>query len=65
MVGAQPQATTRWDASIQAMAVLPDVAKRLADDIQWTTDCETHFLQQGDVMDAVQRMRDKAQDTAL
>src|SRR5215831_15084513 len=27
-----------WDASIQAMAALPDVVKRLTDDIQWTTD---------------------------
>src|SRR4029077_4394560 len=27
-----------WDPSIQAMAALPDVVKRLADDIQWTTD---------------------------
>src|SRR5678815_372874 len=27
-----------WDSSIQAMAALPDVVKRLADDIQWTTD---------------------------
>src|SRR5262245_14296125 len=27
-----------WDASVQAMAALPDVVKRLADDIQWTTD---------------------------
>jgi len=25
-----------WDPSIQAMAALPDVVKRLADDIQWT-----------------------------
>jgi hypothetical protein len=24
-----------WDASIQAMAALPDLVKRLADDIQW------------------------------
>src|SRR5437867_12864956 len=24
-----------WDASIKAMAALPDVVKRLADDIQW------------------------------
>jgi hypothetical protein len=30
-----------WDASIQAMAALPDVVKRLADDIQWTTDLAT------------------------
>jgi hypothetical protein len=52
-----------WDASIQALAGLPEVVKRLADDIQWTTDLGNAFLsQQGDVMDAVQRMRKKAQD---
>src|SRR5580765_1624358 len=52
-----------WDASIQAMAGLPDLVKRLADDIQWTTDLGNAFLaQQKDVMDAVQRMRKKAQD---
>jgi len=34
----------------------PDVVKRLADDIQWTTDLGNAFLaQQSDVMDAVQR----------
>jgi len=53
-----------WDASIQGMAALPDVVKRLADDIQWTTDLGNAFLaQQSDVMDAVQRMRKKAQGT--
>src|SRR5262249_51057561 len=52
-----------WDPSIQAMAVLPDVVKRMADDIQWTNDLGNAFLaQQSDVMDAVQRMRKKAQD---
>jgi hypothetical protein len=52
-----------WDPSIQAMAALPDAVKRLADDIQWTTDLGNAFLaQQNDVMDAVQRMRKKAQD---
>src|SRR4030095_12120218 len=51
-----------WDPSIQAMAALPDVVKRLADDIQWTTDLGNVFLaQQKDVMDAIQRMRGKAQ----
>lgn len=51
-----------WDASIQAMAALPDLVKRLADDIQWTTDLGNAFLaQQSDVMDAVQRMRGRAQ----
>src|SRR5262249_9814507 len=53
-----------WDASIQAMAALPDVVKRLSDDIQWTTDLGNAFLaQQSDLMDAVQRMRQKAQST--
>ena len=53
-----------WDPSIQALAALPDVVKRLADDIQWTTDLGNAFLaQQSDVLDAVQRMRKKAQDT--
>ena len=52
-----------WDPSIQALAALPDVVKRLADDIQWTTDVGNAFLaQQSDVMDAVQGMRKKAQD---
>lgn len=53
-----------WDASIQALAGLPDVVNRLANDIQWTTDLGNAFLaQESDVMDAVQRMRKKAQDT--
>jgi hypothetical protein len=52
-----------WDPSIQAMAALPEVVKRLADDIQWTTDLGNAFLaQQSEVMEAVQRMRKKAQD---
>jgi hypothetical protein len=50
-----------WDPSIQAMAAFPDVVKRLADNIKWTTDLGNAFLaQQSDVMDAVQRMRAKA-----
>src|SRR5262249_869014 len=52
------------DPSIQAMAALPQVVKRLADDIQWTTDLGNAFLaQQSDVMDAIQRMRVKAEST--
>lgn len=51
-----------WDPSIQGLAPLPDVVKRLADDIKWTTDLGNAFLaQQADVMAAVQRMRAKAQ----
>jgi hypothetical protein len=53
-----------WDPSIQAMAGLPDLVKRLANDIQWITDLGNAFLaQQADVMDAVQRMRKKAQES--
>jgi hypothetical protein len=52
-----------WDPSVQALAALPDVVKRLSDDIQWTTDLGNAFLaQQNDVMDAVQRMRKKAEE---
>jgi hypothetical protein len=52
-----------WDPSIQAMAALPDVVKRLADDVRWTTDLGNAFLaQQSDVMEAVQRMRGKAKE---
>jgi hypothetical protein len=53
-----------WDPAVQSMAAFPDAVKRLADDVQWTTDLGNAFLaQQSDVMDAVQRMRKKAQDT--
>ena len=56
-------AKQNWDPSVQALAGLPEVVKRLGDDIQWTTDLGNAFLaQQADVMDAVQRMRKKAQD---
>jgi hypothetical protein len=52
-----------WDASIQALVIFPDVMKRLNDDVTWTTNLGNAFLaQQGDVMDAIQRMRRKAQD---
>ena len=53
-----------WDPSIQSMAALPDVAKRMSDNIKWTSDLGNAFLaQQSDVMDAVQRMRKKAEGT--
>ncbi len=51
-----------WDASVQALVIYPDVLKRLNDDVAWTTNLGNAFLaQQQDVMDAVQRMRQKAQ----
>ena len=51
-------AQQNWDPSIQALVVLPDVLKRLNDDVTWTTNLGNAFLaQQSDVMDAVQRMQ--------
>jgi len=51
-----------WDPSIQALVVFPDLVRRLNQDITWTTNLGNAFLnQQADVMDAVQRMRLKAQ----
>src|SRR3954447_3046182 len=53
-----------WDPSVQGLVAYPDVVQRMAGNIQWTTDLGNAFLaQQTDVMDAVQRMRGKAQGT--
>src|ERR1700751_1569836 len=52
------------DPSVQSLVEFPDVVQRMAGNIQWTTDLGNAFLaQQSDVMDAVQRMRAKAQGT--
>ena len=46
---------------MQGLVVLPDVLKRLDQDVGWTSDLGNAFLaQQQDVMDAVQRLRQKA-----
>jgi len=51
-----------WDPSVAALSAFPDVVKNLTRDIRWTTNLGNAFLaQQADVMDAVQRMRAKAQ----
>ena len=51
-----------WDPSVQALVAMPDVLSLLTQDIRWTTDLGNAFLaQQGDVMSAVQRMRQTAQ----
>ncbi len=51
-----------WDPSVQALVAMPDVMNLLTQDIRWTTDLGNAFLaQQGDVMSAVQRMRQRAQ----
>jgi len=51
-----------WDPSVQAMAAFPDVVKLLGDNVAWSMDLGNAFLaQQQNVMNAVQRMRAKAQ----
>jgi len=51
-----------WDASIQALVAFPDVVSRMNSDIRWVTDLGNAFLaQQGDVMNAVQVLRQQAQ----
>lgn len=52
-----------WDPSVQAMLPFPSVLDMMASDINWTSDIGNAFLaQRQDVMDAVQRMRQKAKD---
>ena len=58
----QAAAQQNWDPSVQALVPFPDVLKRLNEDVTWTTNLGNAFLaQQGDVMDAIQVMRQKAQ----
>jgi hypothetical protein len=53
----------KWDPSVQATVVVPDLLKRLTEDITWTDNLGNAFLdQQADVMDAAQRLRKKAKD---
>jgi len=52
-----------WDPSVQALLPFPSVLDMMASDMGWTTDLGNAFLaQQQDVMDAVQRERQKARD---
>jgi Protein of unknown function (DUF3300) len=52
-----------WDPSVQALLPFPSVLEMMASDMNWTTDLGNAFLaQQQDVMDAVQRERQKARD---
>ncbi len=52
-----------WDPSIQALVAVPDALEKLNQDIRWTTDLGNAFLsQQTELMDAVQRMRTRAQE---
>jgi hypothetical protein len=52
-----------WDHSVLALLPFPSVLDQMASDINWTNDLGNAVLaQRPDVMDAVQRMRQKAKD---
>jgi hypothetical protein len=52
-----------WDASVKALVTAPNVLSMMNDQLDWTTDLGNAVLaQQADVMDAVQRLRAKAQE---
>jgi hypothetical protein len=51
-----------WDASVQGLVAFPDVVAMLNQNVEWTAALGNAFLaQQSDVMNAVQRMRRRAQ----
>jgi hypothetical protein len=51
----------KWDPSVQALVAFPDVLTRLNQDVRWTTDLGNAFLsEQGNVMQAVQKLRAQA-----
>lgn len=52
----------KWDDSIKALAATPDVLGMMSDKLDWTQKLGDAVLaQQADVMDAIQRLRQKAQ----
>src|SRR5580692_8895607 len=52
-----------WDPSVQALLPFPSVLDTMSSDMDWTQNLGNAFLaQRQDVMDAVQRMRQKAKD---
>ena len=52
-----------WDPSVKGLTSMPDLLKRMADNLDWTKDLGDAFLgQKDDVMNAVQAMRRKASD---
>lgn len=55
-----------WDASVQALVLVPEALNRLDQDVSWTSTLGNAFLaQQADVMDAIQRMRKRASDRGV
>src|SRR5579885_2667437 len=58
---AEAAAEQPWDASVQALVLLPEVLHRLNEELRWTTELGNAFMsQEQDVMEAIQRMRQRA-----
>jgi hypothetical protein len=52
----------KWDDSVKSLAATPDVLTMMSDKLDWTQKLGDAVLaQQADVMDAIQRLRQKAQ----
>jgi hypothetical protein len=50
-----------WDASVKALVAFPELLERMSSDLSWTEDVGNAFLaQEGQVMDRVQVLRDRA-----
>jgi hypothetical protein len=63
LAGAISEDHLPWDPSVQALLPFPSILDTMASDMNWTSDLGNAFLaQRQDVMDAVQRMRQKARD---
>ena len=51
-----------WDENVKAVARVPEVIKKMNEDLSWTMELGEAFLAQDkEVMDAIQTMRGKAQ----
>jgi Protein of unknown function (DUF3300) len=60
----QAAAQQDWEPSIQALVVFPDVLNRISQNLKWSTALGNAFLaQEQDMMNAVQAMRRKAQQS--
>jgi hypothetical protein len=50
-----------WDASVKALVMFPNVLERLSDDLSWTQELGSAFLQnEGNVLQAIQHLRYQA-----
>src|SRR4029450_7789702 len=52
-----------WDEAVKSICTFPDVLKNMSDNLDWTQDLGDAMLgQQTELLDAVQIMRNKAND---